>query len=49
MTTHKWKEKCDVCGKWTYNYETKDNGTPKGLLVCDECKGKTKENKTNKM
>ena len=37
---HKWKEKCDVCGKWSDSYTTIDNGTPKGILVCDECKSK---------
>jgi transcription elongation factor Elf1 len=37
---HKWKEKCDICGKWSEYYTTIDNGKPKGLLICDECKSK---------
>lgn len=36
---HKYKEKCDVCGKWSQYYTITDNGTPTGFLICDECRG----------
>lgn len=40
---HKWRERCDCCGKWSNDYTTIDNGEPKGLLLCDECYSKKLE------
>lgn len=33
---HKYKEKCDCCGKWSFYYAGHSN-----KLICDECFKKT--------
>ncbi len=33
----KYKEKCDICGKWTNNFDTS-----KGIIICDLCMNENK-------
>lgn len=38
---HKWKEKCDCCGKWTDDYSTGYDLDGNGYLICNECSAET--------
>lgn len=40
VPTHKYQEKCDDCGKWSYTYMGYDR-----KLLCKECIKKIKNSK----
>lgn len=40
---HKFKEKCDSCGKWSRDFVTMRDLDGQGLIVCEECKDKVEK------
>lgn len=41
VNKHSFKEKCDFCSKFSYEYE----GTEDGKVICKECKIKQEKSK----
>ena len=33
MARHRFKDKCDICGKWSHEYQS----YKQKMVVCDEC------------
>ena len=45
MPYNKWKEKCDICGKFSNEYSGRYNKKNQVEIICDKCKEKEEKQK----
>lgn len=48
MPYNKWREKCDICGKFINEYSGRYNKKNQVEIICDKCKEKEEKQKADR-